>query len=406
MTFFKKQLLIPMIVAFGSLAVLLGAFVYMAVSAGTMKGMLIYMVAGLVASTLLIIFHVLRIKRVLQNRFYWYEQIIDSMDQPVSVTDLDMNWTFINKPVVDMLKVNREESLGKQCENWGAGICNTEKCGVHGLRKGVTQTLFDQWGLNFKVDSHYLYDLKGESIGHIEVVSDISTKTNLAKLADDVSTNSNDLASRTNQQAASITETATTLEEFTQVTRQNHENAEETRLVLQTFSGEIRDKKELIDNVSSTMQEINDSGRKIDNIVNVINDISFQTNLLALNAAVEAARAGEAGRGFAVVAAEVRNLAQKTAEASKNIQEIVAGNVKSTDKGMALVNQTTEFFNEINTFIQGTTDRIDNIVNASREQSTGIEQISQAVSELEVVTTQNAKISTLLNESSMKLKGD
>jgi methyl-accepting chemotaxis protein len=405
MKFFARNLLVPLVIAVGSTAIVLGVFAFRSASAETMTGTLIYLVAGLLASTLLAAFHVMRIKKIIQNRFYWYEQIIDSMPQPISVTDLDMNWTFINKPVLQMLKVEREEELGKQCDNWGAGICNTKNCGVHRLRKGETKTLFDQWGMNFEVVSSYLYNLKGKPIGHIEVVTDITTKTNLATLVDDVTENSNDLASRTNQQAASVAETATTLEEFTQVTRQNHQNAEETNEVLQNFSGEISKKKELIDNVINTMAEINDSGREIDKIVGVISDISFQTNLLALNAAVEAARAGEAGRGFAVVAAEVRNLAQKTANASKNIQEIVAGNVETTDKGLQLVNQTTGFFNEIISFIEDTARRIKDIVNASKEQAIGIEQISQTVSELENATSQNIQISNQLAESSSKLKG-
>jgi methyl-accepting chemotaxis protein len=219
----------------------------------------------------------------------------------------------------------------------------------------------------------------------------------------EISAGSEDLATRTNEQAASITETSTTLEGFTSIVKVNTQNSEEVREKLENFNTDLQDKKELMDNVTSTMKTIEDSSKKIDNIIAVINDISFQTNLLALNAAVEAARAGEAGRGFAVVATEVRNLAQKTAESSKTIQEIVTQNVESTKKGMSLVNETSEFFSAIMAIMGEMVTKVNEITDGSKEQSAGVEQINQAIMQLENVINQNAALVEELSSTSKNM---
>ena len=220
----------------------------------------------------------------------------------------------------------------------------------------------------------------------------------------EITEGSANLASRTNEEAASITQTSATLEELTAIVKQNRQNSEETGTALVEFNGEILAKSALMSDVTDTMKEIHESGKRIDEIVRVINDISFQTNLLALNAAVEAARAGEAGRGFAVVAAEVRNLAQKTAESSKNIQEIVSQNVESTERGMDLVSRTTEFFSSIVQVMQDILGKIGQITDGSKEQATGVEQINEAVRQLEQVINQNAQLVVHLSETTKNMK--
>jgi methyl-accepting chemotaxis protein len=219
----------------------------------------------------------------------------------------------------------------------------------------------------------------------------------------EISAGSEDLSTRTSEQAASITETSTTLEGFTNIVKVNTDNSEEVRSKLENFNADLQTKQDLMNNVTSTMKEIEDSSKKIDNIITVINDISFQTNLLALNAAVEAARAGEAGRGFAVVAAEVRNLAQKTAESSKTIQDIVTKNVASTKKGMELVKETSEFFTAIMKIMDEMVQKINQITDGSREQSTGVEQINQAIMQLENVISQNAALVEELSATSKSM---
>lgn len=223
---------------------------------------------------------------------------------------------------------------------------------------------------------------------------------------EEINTATEDLAARTSEQAASITETSATMEEFTTTVQQNTQNSVEADTMLKAFNTNVREKIELVKNVTSTMTAIYDSSKQIDNIIKVINDISFQTNLLALNAAVEAARAGEAGRGFAVVASEVRNLAQKTAESSKSIQEIVENNVEATQKGMDLVKDTSEFFEKIVTDIQGTVDKVNEITQASSEQNTGIEQINTSVSYLDEASGLNAGLVEKLAVTAKSVKGN
>ncbi|MCL9780960.1 PAS domain-containing sensor histidine kinase [Vibrio sp. S4M6] len=120
------------------------------------------------------------------NKYYWYEQMLDSLPTPLSVTDLEMNWTFINKPVEQLFDEPKKEFVGKQCHHWGAAICQTEKCGVWRLRKGETETFFSQFDREFRVDTHYLYSLSGEPVGHVEVCTDITAILGIEKAYDDL----------------------------------------------------------------------------------------------------------------------------------------------------------------------------------------------------------------------------
>jgi methyl-accepting chemotaxis protein len=254
------------------------------------------------------------------------------------------------------------------------------------LTKRLEIVTKDELGLLASVFDKFLARIEG-------IIIKVKESTaGMLKSTEEISTNSQELAGRTNEQAASITQTSTTLEEFASIMKLNSEYSEEANARLTKFDKEVKNKRELIHNVTETMSEIDRSSKEIGKIMNVINDISFQTNLLALNAAVEAARAGEAGRGFAVVASEVRNLAQKTADSSKTIQGIVTANVDSTQRGMDLVKETEEFFETIMKMLSELSVIIHNIENGSREQSTGIEQISMAVAQLDQVIARNAEL--------------
>ena len=220
----------------------------------------------------------------------------------------------------------------------------------------------------------------------------------------EIASSSSDLASRTSEQAAVTTQTSATIEEFTTVVRSNTENAASLNTQLGKLNTEMQGNMVLVDEVTETMTEIYQSSKQIDNIIDVINDISFQTNLLALNAAVEAARAGEAGRGFAVVAAEVRNLAQKTAESSKSIQAIVTGNVKATAKGTELVKKTSELLKDVIRALKDAVEKIGLISHSSAEQTDGIQQISNSVIQIDEVTNQNAALVEELSATSSSME--
>ena len=214
----------------------------------------------------------------------------------------------------------------------------------------------------------------------------------IATASAEIATGNMDLSSRTEQQAGALEETASSMEELTSTVKQNSDNARQANTLANAASNVAVDGGVVVSQVVETMAAINDSSRKIVDIISVIDGIAFQTNILALNAAVEAARAGEQGRGFAVVAAEVRNLAQRSASAAKEIKTLIDNSVEKVDSGTKLVDQAGVAMNNIVTSIQKVNDVVSEISNASHEQSSGIDQINQAVMHMDESTQQNAAL--------------
>ncbi|MBL8335943.1 MAG: methyl-accepting chemotaxis protein, partial [Rhodoferax sp.] len=201
-----------------------------------------------------------------------------------------------------------------------------------------------------------------------------------------------DLSGRTEEQASALEETAASMEELSSTVRQNADNARQGNQLAQNASSVAMRGGEVVGQVVDTMKEINDSSRKIADIISVIDGIAFQTNILALNAAVEAARAGEQGRGFAVVASEVRSLAGRSAEAAKEIKELINNSVQRVEQGSALVDQAGATMTEVVSAIRRVTDIMGEISAASTEQSAGVSQVGEAVTQMDQATQQNAAL--------------
>jgi len=201
-----------------------------------------------------------------------------------------------------------------------------------------------------------------------------------------------DLSSRTEQQASSLEETASAIEQLTATVKQNGDHASQANQLAQAASHVAVKGGTVVSQVVETMGSINHSSRKIVDIIGVIDGIAFQTNILALNAAVEAARAGEQGRGFAVVATEVRNLAQRSAAAAKEIKQLIGASVEKVDVGAKLVDEAGATMAEIGASVKLVTDLIGEIAGASAEQTMGIEQVNQAIGQMDEATQQNAAL--------------
>ena len=225
------------------------------------------------------------------------------------------------------------------------------------------------------------------------IVGQVRTGTDaIATASAQVAAGSMDLSSRTEQQASSLEETASSMEELTSTVKENAENARQANTLAAKASEVAVKGGTVIHEVVGTMEQINDSAKKIVDIITVIDGIAFQTNILALNAAVEAARAGEQGRGFAVVASEVRTLAQRSANAAKEIKVLIGNSVEKVETGSKLVADAGATMDEIVQSVQHVTNIMAEISSASQEQTMGIDQINQAVAQMDQVTQQNAAL--------------
>jgi methyl-accepting chemotaxis protein len=214
----------------------------------------------------------------------------------------------------------------------------------------------------------------------------------ISRGADEISQGSMNLSQRTEEQASSLEETASSMEQMTSTVRQNADNAGQANQLAVAARDQAEKGGAVVARAVTAMGQINEASRRIADIIGVIDEIAFQTNLLALNAAVEAARAGEQGRGFAVVAAEVRSLAGRSATAAKEIKSLIQDSVKKVDEGSSLVTQSGETLEQIVGSVKKVTDIVGEIAAASREQSSGIDQVNKAVMQLDELTQQNAAL--------------
>jgi methyl-accepting chemotaxis protein len=238
-----------------------------------------------------------------------------------------------------------------------------------------------------------LQALKGMNESLARTVQTVRSGTEtIATASSEVAAGSQDLSARTEQQAGSLEETASSMEELTSTVKQNADNARQANALAESASNVAARGGAVIEQVVGTMRDIHDASGKIADIIGVIDGIAFQTNILALNAAVEAARAGEQGRGFAVVASEVRNLAQRSAAAAREIKGLIVDSNGKVADGSKLVGEAGSTMREIVDSVRRVTDIMTEITTASQEQSGGIEQVNQAIAQMDEVTQQNAAL--------------
>ena len=238
-----------------------------------------------------------------------------------------------------------------------------------------------------------LVEMKEMRNSLVGIVGQVRTGTETIGTASrEIAAGNIDLSSRTEMQASSLEKTASAMEELTSTVKQNADNARQANQLAANASDVARKGGEVVSQVVDTMSSINESANKIVDIIGVIDGIAFQTNILALNAAVEAARAGEQGRGFAVVASEVRNLAQRSAGAAKEIKTLIGDSVEKVERGSKLVGQAGVTMDEVVDSVRRVTDIMGEIASASQEQSAGIEQVNQSIIEMDSMTQQNAAL--------------
>jgi methyl-accepting chemotaxis protein len=407
------------------------------------RAMTAYIIVTIGLLLLVIIITALTIQWIV-NKTYWYENILDCIPFLLSITDMNRNWTFINKAVEDFLGVKRSEALGYPCNNWEAKICNTDNCGINHLECGNHETFFNQQKIDFKVNSAYLTNQKNKKIGHIEVVQDITNlikaqkegetlleqmreksemEAELAKNINEVSNtfietsesiaqSATGLAKNSDEQAFNMESLHGSVTEVAKKTNTNTNRANEARTLANEIKENARKGSDQMNDLTQAMESIHESNQAIDKVIRFIEDISAQTDILAINASIEAARAGEAGKGFAIVAAEVSKLAVQSAESVKETDSLITGSIEKALLGVQIAKETSIALQGIVSGIEKNSQLAKEIVDGCVEQEQAInvingeiEQIFTRVQENAVIAEEFSAKSEVMKNESVILKG-
>ena len=371
------------------------------------------------------------------NKTYWYENILDCIPFPLSITDMDRRWTFINKPVEDFLDIRRAEALGYPCNNWEANICNTKDCGINCLENGISQTIFNQQNIDFQVDSCYLTDQKNNKIGHIEVFQDITKLLEAQKVeelleqmrkesdikaewvkninqvsnsfietSESIAQSAAVLAKNSDEQTTNMELLYNSVSEVAKKTNTTTSRANEATMLATEIRENAKKGSEQMNKLTQAMEAINESSKSIVTVIRFIEDISAQTDILAINATIEAARAGDAGRGFAIVATEVSKLAVQSAELVRETDSLINESIEKALLGVQIADETSVALQKIVSGIEKNSQLSQEIVDESEEQEKSINTINSEIEHIFLRVRENTAMAEEFSAKSEAMQNE